>query len=180
MKEEGGGRGRNGNERQTNAKQMLGAVLFPSQDACAAPGDTGSAGLDSWSPGGATGQSRERRPLLLIPHRRGSHRYPGTVVPHQPRALVSGPRQPPWGKTNERQGRQFGARLTGCPGGGPGDLVPLRSPSSGSGDRQPRALGTPLTQQPRSGAQPLLRDDRATPAYPAKFRCGSRYRVPAL
>lgn len=55
MKEEGGGRGRNGNERQTNAKQMLGAVLFPSQDACAAPGDTGSAGLDSWSPGGGHG-----------------------------------------------------------------------------------------------------------------------------
>lgn len=84
--------------------------------------------------GGATGQSRERRPLLLIPHRRGSHRYPGTVVPHQPRALVSGPRQPPWGKTNERQGRQFGARLTGCPGGGLG----IWSPSA----RHPLAAGT--------------------------------------
>lgn len=59
---------------------------------------------------------------------------PGTVVPHQPRALVSGPRQPPWGKTNERQGRQFGARLTGCPGGGLG----IWSPSA----RHPLAAGT--------------------------------------
>lgn len=75
--------------------------------------------LPALTPGawGGPRQSRERCPLLLIPHRRGSHRDPETVVPHQPRALVSGPRQPPWGKTNERRGRQFGARLTGCPGG---------------------------------------------------------------
>lgn len=77
-------------ERCSSPRRMR--VLLPVTPALPAstPGAWGAMG---------PGQSGERCPLLLVPHRWGSHRHPGAVAPHQPCALVSGPRQPPGGKT---------------------------------------------------------------------------------